>query len=520
MFGKILKCIKTFKNKLINIGASLVSNIDYPAIKIDQWQDNWNEVIWEDNKYRRQPNKFFYTLSMSAKDLIRLSDVYERNTDNSETRAGDIGIQRMHNKKRSMKIKEFVKYGYPFCEFNDAVRYERNHMKKPGWLPTGIVVNIIQSPKKSGSVELSVDPKDMVEIEEHPTHPMMATLKLPQKYYEDKDNWKAENLNPIEIIDGQHRLFAFKTEDGKDCIPEAENFYFPVIAFIDLDISWQAYLFWSINVSPEKINASLAYDMYPLLRTEDWLEENPSVHRIYKEARAQEIVETLWSYNDSPWHKKINMLGERGSPFVKQTTWVRAITTNFFKEGGLFQSFPNKRILPWTRPQQAAFLIYFGKCLHKELSLLIENDDSSWPHKLDDNIELITTSIMEKTWSGDKSLLNMDSGIHALCMVINQYFCVDQKFDMLNSWIQEEEFEDTLSNINNVLELLENSNFLYEKMSLKDHIDSLAKKIATFDWRSAKADNLTTEEMTQRKTYRGTGGYTSLRDAIVQHIKE
>lgn len=493
---------------------------DYPAIKIDQWQSHWEEVVWEEEKYRREPNKFFYTLSMSAKDLIKLSDVYERNTENSETRSGDIGIQRMHNKKRSSKIKEFVKYGYPFCEFNDAVRHERNHMKKPGWLPTGIVVNIIQTPKKSGSLELSVDKDDLVTIEDNPHHPMMATLKLPQKYCEDKDGWKSKNLNPIEIIDGQHRLFAFKTEDGKDCIPEAEDFYFPVIAFIDLDISWQAYLFWSINVSPEKINASLAYDMYPLLRTEDWLEENPAVHRIYKEARAQEIVETLWSYNESPWHKKINMLGERGSPYVKQTTWVRAITTNFFKEGGLFQAFPNKRILPWTRPQQAAFLIYFGECLHKELQKLIQRDPRSWPHLLDNNFDLINSTLLEKAWSGDKSLLNMDSGIHALCMVINQFFCDNHKFEMLNSWVQEEEFEDNLSNINHVLQLLENSEYQYEGKSLKEHIQTFAEKIASFDWRSAKAENLTSDQITQRKTYRGTGGYTSLRDAILLHIGE
>ncbi len=492
---------------------------EYPAIKIDQWQNHWDNVIWDPSKYRRQPNKFFYTLSMSAKDLIKLSDVYERNTDNSETRSGDIGIQRMHNKNRSNKIKEFVKYGYPFCEFNDAVRHERNQMKKPGWLPTGIVVNIIQSPKKAGSVSLSVDIEDRVVIEDHLHHPMMATLKLPQGYCNDAENWKAKNLNPIEIIDGQHRLFAFKTEDGKGCIPEAEDFYFPVIAFIDLDISWQAYLFWSINVSPEKINASLAYDMYPLLRTEDWLEENPSVHKIYKEARAQEIVETLWSYNNSPWHKKINMLGERGSPYVKQTTWVRAITTNFFKEGGLFQAFPNKRILPWTRPQQAAFIIYFGKCLHEALEQLIQTDENSWPHQLENNIELIPSSVLEKAWSGDKSLLNMDSGINALCMVINNYFCNDLKFEMLNSWLQEEEFEDSLSNINHVLSLLNNTNFLYDGLSLKLHIKSLATQLASFDWRSAKAENLTADQITQRKTYRGTGGYISLRDAILFHIQ-
>ena len=113
----------------------------------------------------------------------------------------------------------------------------------------------------------------------------------------------------------------------------------------------------------------------------------------------------------------------------------------------------------------------------------------------------------------------MDSGINALCMVINNYFCNDLKFEMLNSWLQEEEFEDSLSNINHVLSLLNNTNFLYDGLSLKLHIKSLATQLASFDWRSAKAENLTADQITQRKTYRGTGGYISLRDAILFHIQ-
>ena len=34
------------------------------------------------------------------------------------------------------------------------------------------------------------------------------------------------------------------------------------------------------------------------------------------------------------------------------------------------------------------------------------------------------------------------------------------------------------------------------------------------------ADNLTPDQIMQRKTYRGTGGYISLRDAILEHNKE
>ncbi|MBJ8482586.1 DGQHR domain-containing protein [Acinetobacter vivianii] len=495
-----------------------MTNKIYPAIKVNQWQEHWDSVEWDSNKLRRMPNRFFYTLSMSAKDLIKLSDVYERNTENSETRSGDIGIQRMHNKYRSKKIREFVKYGYPFSDFNETQRNQRQGMKKPGWLPTGIVVNIIQTPKKQNETSLSVHSDDLIRISEQENSSLLAQFELPSKYTDNPDTWKASYLNPIEIIDGQHRLFAFKTEDGKGYIPEAEDFYFPVIAFIDLDISWQAYLFWSINVSPEKINASLAYDMYPLLRTEDWLEENPAIHKIYREARAQEIVETLWSYSESPWYRKINMLGEKGNPYIKQTTWVRAIRDIFFKSGGLFQSFSDGKILAWTRPQQAAFVIFFGQCLYSALDNLIKNNQNSWPHLINSEPDLLSETLLEQAWSGDKSLLNMDSGIHALCMVINRYFCNPLMFEILNEWQQEEEFEDNISNINHVIKNLDNLNKKFENKTLTEHIINLANQIINFDWRSANSSNLTEEEIIIRKTYRGSGGYTSLRDEILKFL--
>lgn len=88
----------------------------------------------------------------------------------------------------------------------------------------------------------------------------------------DDANWEPQGLPPIEVIDGQHRLFAFgETSDLPD------DFELPVVAYYGLDVGWQAYLFWSINVSPKKINPSHAYDLFPLLRTQDWLESVSAV---------------------------------------------------------------------------------------------------------------------------------------------------------------------------------------------------------------------------------------------------
>lgn len=493
----------------------------YPAVKINQWQNQWDELEWDTENYRRKPNPFFYILSMSAKDLIKLSNVYARDLNNAQNRAEDLGIQRMHNKNRSKKIKEFIKYGYPYCDFNAAVRAdpERIKMKKPGWLPTGIVINLLHTPKIENDLSTGVVEEDQIHIEDLPNS-NIAEMRLPNSYNE-KSNWTPTYLSPIEIIDGQHRLFAFKDDSPQGYTKEAEEFYFPVIAFIDLDVSWQAYLFWSINVSPEKINPSLAYDMYPLLRTEDWLEDNPLVHKIYREARAQEIVEVLWSYPNSPWYRKINMLGEKGSPYIKQTTWVRALVKAFFKREGLFHTFKNRRILPWSRPQQAAFIIYLGQKIFHKIELLIENDKDSWPNNINSNTSLNDIPLIDVAWSGKKSLLNMDSGIHALCMVINEYFCDPIKFDILAEWKQFEEFDNNLENVEFVLKLLPTLKNIDELgVGLNTHIDNLTSKLASFDWRSSQADSLTDEERQQKQTYRGSGGYNILRDHIIIHMQE
>src|ERR1700722_3363273 len=137
-------------------------------------------------------------------------------------------------------------------------------------------------------------------------------------------NGSPSRLPPFEVIDGQHRLWAFEGAS------KLENFELPVVAFVGLDISWQAYLFYTINIKPKKINTSLAFDLYPLLRTEDSLERFEGT-AIYRETRAQEITEALWSYPKSPWHRRIDMLGEGGRKHVTQAAWVRSLTATFVK---------------------------------------------------------------------------------------------------------------------------------------------------------------------------------------------
>jgi transposase-like protein len=67
-----------------------------------------------------------------------------------------------------------------------------------------------------------------------------VTIQLPERFPDSNE------LAPIEVIDGQHRLWAFDDT--------AVDFDLPVVAFYGLDRSWQAYLFWTINIKPKRIN--------------------------------------------------------------------------------------------------------------------------------------------------------------------------------------------------------------------------------------------------------------------------
>ena len=193
----------------------------------------------------------------------------------------DLGIQRGHDKGRSDEISKFVKYGYPWSNLSEAKREsgEFQDLRQPGWLPTAIVVNILTPDDVRRGRRVATS--DLIEIKNSDNG--AAEFLLPGSI---NKSWYPQKIHPIEVIDGQHRLWAF--EDNR----LQGNYELPVVAFVGLDLSWQAYLFYTINIKPKKINASLAFDLYPLLRTEEWLTKFEG-HPIYRETRAQELVDLL-----------------------------------------------------------------------------------------------------------------------------------------------------------------------------------------------------------------------------------
>ena len=253
-----------------------------PALRINQWMENWNNIQMDlPDKFRSRPGKSFYIFSMSANELWRLSKVYRRDA----TRSGQVEepyIQRALEQDRVEELKRYVKGGFPWSTLSTRQDLYPD-LQMPGWLPTALIINIMQSGIKREKRELTGN--FSIKIHDDDPQSPFVSLEIPD-YPDDYPN--DNQLPPFEIIDGQHRLYAFQSRE----IPD--DYQLPVVAFYNLDLTWQAYLFYVINIKPKKINISHAYDLFPLLRTQEWLENQENGPKVYKEARAQEIVEELW----------------------------------------------------------------------------------------------------------------------------------------------------------------------------------------------------------------------------------
>ena len=479
-----------------------------PAIRVTQWLNTWNNFPFDSTQRQRRPKPYYFITSMSATLLRRLSHVRRRTT--TGPRYFDTGIQRGHDKERSDEIRRFVDAGYPWATLNAKQQTLFDDLKKPGWLPTALVGNII-SPTSPRS--MPIDQSLLIQIADRGDQ--MVDLILPPG--SDNPDWQVpENTSPpIEIIDGQHRLYAFKESENID-----GTFELPIVLFYDLDISWQAYLFWTINIRPKRINPSMAYDLYPLLRTDRWLErvEGPMA---YRETRAQELTEALWSHPDSPWHQRIGMLGrERGK--VTQAAFVRSLVLSFVRGwaknrqtgiGGFFGTElteDRSEVLRWTRAQQAAFLIVLW--MHMEDA--IRSSDHDWAVMLRDRTKPDDVPPeRDAAFAGRYSLLATDQGVRGFLQVANDLSYSSRHTIDFNSWTHE-----TVSEHPTSQEITE----CISELRLFDEIDDLLRHLghamASFDWRSAVTPGLPADVETFQSRYRSGSGYKQVRLQLLRHL--
>jgi hypothetical protein len=482
-----------------------------PAIRVNQWLPAWSAIDWNKKQHRAEPQRWFYQFAIPAAHLKALSGIYARTTKERNRGVDDLGIQRRHETERSDEIARFVEYGYPWSDLSPAKRESEDYqdLRKPGWLPTAIVVNILSASDERRGRKVHAD--DLIEVTAESNGAISVTL--PNGF--SGSDWRPKALPPIEVIDGQHRLWAFEGTQLSD------EFELPVVAFKGLDLSWQAYLFYTINIKPKKINASLAFDLYPLLRTEDWLAKFEG-HVIYRETRAQEIVDLLWSHQRSPWHKRINMLGEPGHKgiMVSQAAWIRSLLATFVKSwegkggkiGGLFGApVGAKKETPfWNRAEQAALLMHLGIAVGNA----IKKSKEEWAKELRKQVRP-PGSPPDIDWAfyGPNSLLNQDQGIRALLHVLNDFLYVNADDLLLAEW------GGSSSNGNSEQDVItESLKSLAKQAQLNTFIDSLTESLAAYDWRASDAPGLTESESLLKAAFRGSGGYRELRRHLLKHL--
>jgi DGQHR domain-containing protein len=488
-------------------------SMNVPALRVRQWLPEWEDVDFSDPHKGRPPDHFFL-FSIPASSLRALCGVERRKADTR--RSSDVRIQRSHDQERSDEIARFVKHGFPWSALAKARRNSGkfDNIKQPGWLPTSIVVNIRTADQSMGERKVAAD--DLVSVVARDDG--SATIKLP---LEGEDAaWSPKDLEPMEVIDGQHRLFAF--EPGK----EETDFELPVVAFVGLARSWQAYLFWTINIKPKRINASLAYDLYPLLRNQDWLErfEGPTV---YRETRAQELTEMLWAHAKSPWRRRINMLGDRGDRNVRQAAWVRSLASTYIKAskgrgvrgiGGLFgaPSGDDELTLPWTREQQAAFLIYAWQ----RLAAAVEESKEVWATNLREIAAKGNEANSKKAsdgpdpaFAGRYTLLNADQGVRGVLFITNDLCILDADALKLHEWgtIEVRQSSDE-KEVSAQLELV-------AKQPVAKLLAEIAEGLARFDWRTYGTPGLGEEARLRAAAYRGSSGYVELRRQLLAHLE-
>lgn len=472
--------------------------VSVPALRFKQWLDDWNVYDYSVSAHRRRPPEHMYMFSMAASELRKLCDVYKRERDGAEAE----GIQRLRDPSRTDRIQRYVRFGYPYGDLKAPQQTpDTLVLRKPGWLPTAIVINIlVEGDERRGRTLFS---KNRVTITQEDG--VRCLIELPI----DTDVGET-GLAPFEVIDGQHRLWAFDENNGELAIPD--DFELPVVAFHGLDIAWQAYLFWSINVSPKRINPSHAFDLYPLLRTQDWLDRVGEL-TVYREARAQELTELIYSYPRSPWKSRINMLGERGAGGVSQAAWVRALLTTFLSTGrgqgrpGLFQSnlVEGGEPLEWTRPQQAAFIIQTWIDLQQAIE---RNNRQFWivAYKGDG----------QRAFTDKTSWLNQDQGVRAVLTVANDIFYQRAPFWDLETWVfpEHSENETSFEEVDAALSSISHTPFRARMLELADGL-------SCFDWRSLEGPGVKggNEDIEVRKrSYRGSGGYAALREDVLRTI--
>ena len=116
--------------------------------------------------------------------------------------------------------------------------------------------------------------------------------------------------NIARVLDGQHRIAGLRGFEG-------EAFDLPVTVFVGADLADQAHTFATVNLEQQKVNKSLAYDLYSLAKSRS------------PQKTCHNVAVVLDQDRDSPFYRRIKRLGiateGRGFEPISQATFVEAV---------------------------------------------------------------------------------------------------------------------------------------------------------------------------------------------------
>lgn len=501
------------------------------ALVVNQWLPEWDNAKYEPAPPRGKPESHFYMFSMSAYELKKLTGIYRR--DPTKPPAEDMGIQRSHDPDRSAEILRYLQNGFPLSRIDPRKLIDPNEihtLQMPGWLPTAIVVNILTSDDRRGIHDRQVAREDLVTIVA--SKGSIAEVRLPGRI--NDEDWQPI-IHPIEVIDGQHRLWALEEpEEEQEKWSAAfrnkiRQLEIPVVAFRGLDSSWQAYLFYTINQLAKRIDTSMVFDLYPLLRTEEWLLrfEGPN---IYRQTRAQDLAILLWSHPESPWKDRIIRLGGREKGKITQAALINSLMASFIKRytvgpgsriGGLFGAVAGTHEieLNWKREQQAAFLIMCWR----QIRQFVTKTRAEWAKALLKKYErefknLSDAQRRELLFSGPDTQLAADQGVRGYMKILNDLLWIANESEKLDlrqwDWVRKSKQDDNVA-VSDALHQFE----AQCKESIR-YVGAIAEILADFDWRLPSALGPSDSAYAVQAMYRGSSGYREIRRRMLEFIKE
>ena len=189
-----------------------------PALTVHQWLPTWDEANFSAKDFRSKPPEEFFLASLPASTHPRPR---RHLSSQREEQEGLEQATSAFSERTTASVRrrfEYVKFGFPWSSLSRQKRKtsEYHDLVKPGWLPTALVVNILTAEDDRDGQ--SVDPADLISVTS--SRNGVAQLHLPDGA---GPKWSPTALPPLEVIDGQHRLWAFD-----DTLTDYE---LPVVAF-------------------------------------------------------------------------------------------------------------------------------------------------------------------------------------------------------------------------------------------------------------------------------------------------